>query len=106
MSEILQANIFFFIASLATVLFTVMLCIALYHLIKILRMVRSITERIEAGSETIAEDMAAARDYFKEGSFFSHLISIFLSAKGFSFGKKRSRKSKNSKKRSSQDEEE
>lgn len=99
MTEVLQANIFFLLTGIAVIVFTILLSIALYHLIKILKMVRRITERIEAGSESIAEDLQAARDYFREGSFFSHLISIFMGAKGFGFKKKEKSKKRNTTKK-------
>jgi hypothetical protein len=99
MSEVLQTNIFFFITSVAVVLFTLLLCIAVYQIIRILRIVRGIIERIDAGSETIAEDLAAAREYFKEGTFFSHLMSVILGARGFGKEGKRAAKKRSAKKR-------
>lgn len=107
MTEVLQANIFFLLTGVAVVIFTILLSIALYHLIKILKMVRRITERIESGSETIADDLSAARKYFKEGSFFSHLISIFMGAKNVGFGaKKSSTRKRKSKKKDNEEENE
>lgn len=103
MTEVLQANVFFALTGIAVVVFTILLSIALYHLIKILKMVRRITERIEAGSETVAEDIAAARDYFKKGGFFSQIINIFMRAKGF--GAKKAKGGRSKKKRQIEDEE-
>ncbi len=74
MSEVLQANVFFFITGIAVIVFTAVLCVALYHLIKILKSVRKIIDRIEAGSEIIAEDMAHFRAYFAEESPLSRII--------------------------------
>ena len=85
MTEVLQANVFFFITSIAVIAFTLLLCIALYHVIKILKSVRSIVARIEEGSEVIAEDIAYLRQYFKEGSLISHLVGLF-------FGRREGRK--------------
>jgi len=48
MSEVLQANIFFFITSVAVILFTLLLCIALYHVVKILKSIRRVMEKVEA----------------------------------------------------------
>jgi hypothetical protein len=78
MSEVLEANIFFFITSIAVIIFTVMLCVLLYYLIKITASVRRVIERIEAGSEIIADDMSHFRKYFTENSILSHLIGIFF----------------------------
>tara|TARA_B100000745_G_C20138901_1_gene390411 strand:- start:277 stop:582 length:306 start_codon:yes stop_codon:yes gene_type:complete len=78
MSEILQANIFFFITSVAVILFTLLLCFAVYQVIKILKSIRRIVERVEAGSEIIAEDVENFRTYVMEGSLISQLIGFFM----------------------------
>lgn len=77
MNEILHANIFFLIASLATVCFCILVCFALYQIIKIMQLVRSILERIEAGSEVLASDLAHIRLFFSEGSFLSRILNFF-----------------------------
>jgi hypothetical protein len=74
MSEVLQANVFFFITGIAVIVFTALLCVALYHLIKILKSVRRVMDRIEAGSEMIADDFAHIRAYFAEESILSRII--------------------------------
>lgn len=81
MNEILHANIFFLIASIATVCFCVLVCFIMYQLIKILQLIRSILERIEAGSEVLASDLAHIRLFFAEGGFFSRFFSLFTGAK-------------------------
>lgn len=78
MNEILHANIFFIIASIATVVFCILTCIILYHLIKVMGLVRSILERVEAGSEVLAEDLADIRSFFAGGGFLSRLMSLFV----------------------------
>ncbi|MCA9364024.1 hypothetical protein KC727_02290 [Candidatus Kaiserbacteria bacterium] len=93
MSDVLEANIFFFITSLAVVAFTVLLCMVLYHVLKIVKSIRVIIERIEAGSEVIAEDAAHLRTYFTETSFVAHVIRAFFGRKDTS-GKKSSRRAR------------
>jgi hypothetical protein len=78
MNEILQANIFFFITSIAVIAFTLLLCFAVYQVIKILKSIRRIVDRIEEGSEMIAGDMENIRTYVVEGSLVSQLIGFFL----------------------------
>lgn len=78
MTEILHANIFFFITSIAVVLFTLLLCFAVYQVIKILKAIRRIVERIDEGSEMIAEDVDTFRSYVMEGSLVSQLVSFFM----------------------------
>lgn len=81
MTEVLQANIFFVITAVAVVVFTIFLCVAVYYVIKILRAVRNITERIDVGSETIADDMNQLRTYITEGSLISQVIGLFINTK-------------------------
>ncbi len=76
MSEVLHANIFFFITGIAVIVFTFLLSIALFHFIKILKAVRRIVDRIEAGTETIAEDIEQLRTYVVEESFLSRFLKM------------------------------
>lgn len=78
MNEILHANIFFFIASLATVCFCVLVSLVLYQLLKITQSIRAILSRIEEGSEVLAEDLAQIRAVIVEGGIFSRLIGMFF----------------------------
>lgn len=82
MTEILHANIFFFIASFATIVFSIMVCIAMYLIIKILISIRAILARIEAGSDAIADDIKAARAFVTGGGLISHLIGFVVRAVG------------------------
>src|SRR6056297_2215702 len=82
MSEVLHANIFFVITSVAVVLFTVLLCYALYQVITILKSIRRIVDRIEEGSEMIAEDVENFRSFVMEGSLISQLVGFFMGNRG------------------------
>ncbi len=78
MTEVLHANIFFFITSIAVVLCTLLVCFAVYQVIKILKAVRRIVERIDEGSEMLAEDVDTFRSYVMEGSLVSQLVGFFM----------------------------
>ncbi len=95
MSEILQANIFFFITSVAVVVFTILLCTILYQILKIVKSVKRIVDRVEAGSEQLASDMSKLRSYFQEGGFMGSMFSFFMSKRGTE--KKQKRRSRVSK---------
>lgn len=82
MSEVLQANIFFFVTGIAVIVFTLLLCVLLYHLIRIVKSIRTIVDRIEEGSEVIAEDMSNFRKYFTDGSLISTVLGIFFGQRG------------------------
>jgi len=94
MSEVLHANIFFVIASIGVIIFTVLVSLALYQIVKILRSVRNIVERVEEGSETIAEDVSQLRSYVMSGSLFSQILGFFMGSKATRF-RTRSRKTDN-----------
>lgn len=81
MTEVLQANIFFLITSVAVVIFTVLICVAVYYVIRILRTVGKIVERVDSGSETIAEDISQLRSYITEGSLISQIVGLFIKTK-------------------------
>jgi cobalamin biosynthesis protein CobD/CbiB len=82
MNEVLHANIFFLIASIATVVFCILTCIILFHVIKIVKAIRSILERIEAGSEKIAQDVAHVRSLVSNGGVVSRVMSFMVGAMG------------------------
>lgn len=78
MNEVLHANIFFFIASVATVVFCVLICFILYHVLQIVKSLRAIVERIEAGSEVIARDVAHVRELVASGGIWSRLVQFII----------------------------
>jgi hypothetical protein len=82
MDEILHANIFFFVATFATVVFCILTSIILYQVIKIVKVIRSILERIEAGSEKIAQDVAHVRSLVSNGGVVSRVITFVVGASG------------------------
>ena len=81
MSEILQTNIFFVITSIAVMVFTLFLCVILYQIIRILKSIRHVVERVDEGSEIIAEDVSQLRAYVTEGSLVSQVMSFIFSQK-------------------------
>lgn len=83
MSEILQTNIFFIITSFGVVIITILAAIALYYVIRILRAVSEIAERVREGSEQIVEDAAQLREELMSGTIFSTLYSKAARMAGF-----------------------
>ena len=90
MNEILQANIFFVIASVATVIFLILVSIALFQVIKILIAVRTVTERIASGSTQLADNVADIRDFVAGGGLLAYIMSFVTKRKS----KSRSTKTK------------
>lgn len=62
MGEVLQTNIFFFITAASVIILTIFLSIVLFHVIKITKCIRRISERIEEGSELLMDDIQYVRD--------------------------------------------
>jgi hypothetical protein len=89
MSEILQANIFFLIASIATVVFCIVVTMILFQIYKIMKTLRSILERIDSASETMSEDVAHVRKLVATGGLVSTIM-------GLVFGAKKKKRSKSS----------
>ena len=87
MSEVLQANIFFYIASVATVVFCIVVTMMLFQVYKILKIVRSILERVDSASEVMAEDVAHVRKLVATGGLVSTIV-------GLVFGKKKNKRAK------------
>src|SRR5690606_22454528 len=92
MSEVLQTNVFFFIASVAVVAFTVLLCIVLYQIIRILGSVRNIIDRLEEGSEAVAHNLKQLRDHVSDLSFLKSIVGSIFGLR--TYEKKRTRKSR------------
>jgi Na+/H+ antiporter NhaD/arsenite permease-like protein len=81
MSEVLQANIFFYIASVATVVFCIVVTMMLFQVYKIMKVIRSILERVDAASETMSEDVAHVRKLVATGGLVSTIMGIVFGAK-------------------------
>ncbi len=81
MTDILQANIFFFIASVGVVTLTILVCVLVYQLIKITKSIRRIVDRVEAGSEVLADDIENLRENFNPARLISFVMSLLPGAK-------------------------
>jgi len=92
MNEVLHANIFFIIASIATIIFCVLISVALYYVIKILQSLRAIIARIEAGSEIVAQDVANVRAFIASGGIVSRAVQFIMGSRSKS--RKRQKASK------------
>jgi len=87
MSEIVQADIFFFITSITVIVFLGVLLVVGYYIILIVRDVQHVTRRAKDASDGLVQDFENARAHMKhEGS---RLISFVSSAFSF-FGRSKS----------------
>ena len=76
MDEVLLTNVFFIITGTAVVICTMLFCVALFYVIKIVRTLRRIIDAIEAGAEVIAEDMHQIRAFFTQDGLIARLIAM------------------------------
>src|SRR3989344_670672 len=78
MSEVLQANIFFLITSIAVVVVTILVGVALFYFVLILRNIRDISFKIKQGSDVLSQDLAEFRSVVKqEGTKAKHIVNFF-----------------------------
>ena len=80
MGEVLQTNIFFFITASGVIILTIFLSIIFFHVIKAVRSVRRIIERVESGSEVLVEDLQHVRSVVKNTSSMMSTLLGFKAA--------------------------
>ena len=61
MAEAVHADIFFFITAVSVVILTIVLAIALYYVVLILRDVRAVTAKVRKASDELEGDFEALR---------------------------------------------
>lgn len=61
MSELVHADIFFFVTTIAVVILTIGLALFLYYAIRILRDVQAVTKKIRRAGDTLERDFGELR---------------------------------------------
>ncbi len=89
MDPLIHADIFFFISTIALVIITIGLSIAMVYLIKILRTVSQVTEKLKDESEELIKDVKALRGSIKTQGFRLLYVKDFIQ---MIFGKRKSKK--------------
>ncbi len=74
MSSILQADIFFFISSIATVLLTVLISVLLFYLIKASRNLQELSEALKNGYNESEEFVTDLVERFERNILFRFLF--------------------------------
>jgi chromate transport protein ChrA len=94
MDQLVKADIFFFITTLAVVVSSIVLTVAFIFVIQILRDVRYVTKRVRSEADDIIADVHDARDFVKkEVKQALDIKEIVSGIMGMFKKKKRSRKS-------------
>ena len=95
MDTLVQADIFFFITTIAIVVVTIAILIALFFFIQILRDVRYTSKRIREETDKIVSDVGDLREFVKrEGKRAINLKELASGVLRIFQGKKRARKAK------------
>lgn len=84
MNDVLHANIFFFITSVAVVAVTLMLLVVLWYVIEILREVRKVAKKISKASDGLERDIEYIRTEVK--SNLGKVAGLITSAGAFFLG--------------------
>jgi|GEM_PF-6916406 len=77
----LQANVFFFIASASFIAVSIFLCVAVFYVILILRSISKIAEHIEEGTKNITNDLDKLKSYVVGGAAISQIVGWFAKSK-------------------------
>jgi len=83
MTEVMKSDVFFFITTLAVIVVSVALVIALVYLISILRDARKLSSRARLEGEAILDDLGNAREGVKQGGqkIFEMIAALFIRKK-------------------------
>lgn len=78
METLAKADIFFFITTIVVIVISITFAVALVYVIRILRRVDEMSERVKKESDAVLEDVASFRQNLKEeGLNFSRVVSFF-----------------------------
>jgi len=78
MNEVLHANIFFVIASIGTILFILFTILIMWQILRFVKSLRNIADKIEQESDNLIEDISSIRSMSRKGAFFRELIKFFF----------------------------
>ena len=94
METLLKADIFFFVTTIVVILLAILLAIAMFYIVRILRDIKHVSSKVKEEGDKIIEDVDDLReDLKKESAKFTGVLSVFSS-----FLAKQSRKITNKKK--------
>jgi MFS superfamily sulfate permease-like transporter len=83
MTEVMKSDVFFFVTTLAVIVVSFMIAIALVYLISILRDARKLSSRARLEGEAILDDLGNAREEVKQGGrkIFEMITALFIRKK-------------------------
>ena len=96
METLLKADIFFFIASIGVILFTIALLVVVYYSVRLLQTISEISEMVRDEGKLIKDDIDSARDTIKANAEVVGTIIGAVAKSGL--GKKATKRSSSKKK--------
>ncbi len=90
MDPIMKSEFFFFVATIAVGVLTVLCAVALYYVLRILNDVRDISHKVRGEAVKITDDIEELREIVKEEGW----PGVYQTLKKFVSGKGRTRKTK------------
>lgn len=83
MDDVLKADIFFFITTIATIVLSVFLVIVFFYTIRILRDIKHISSAAKKESNIISEELSELRENIKKrGTKLKYFLSFFEKISG------------------------
>jgi predicted Holliday junction resolvase-like endonuclease len=81
MTEFAKMDVFFFVTTIAVIIFTLLVAVAAIYIIKILRDIKYITKKAKSEADIISEELSDLRDNVKTqgaklkffGNFFNNI---------------------------------
>ena len=77
MSDFLKMDIFFVVATIATVLIAALIIVLLIHVVRLLQTLNRISEEVEEEAKAIREDIQDARGRVRDFSFGESFGQVF-----------------------------
>jgi len=94
MQDLMKADIFFFVTTIAVILVAIGVSVGLYYIVRILRNVRDVTNRVDEGSKMLAEDLGDLRTSLKRDGFVMANVARFMQKGSRWFSRRPPRKAK------------
>lgn len=94
MNEVLLANLFFIITGMAILVVAAFLAVAIFQLIRVLRTLRTILERVDEATDHFVEDARGLRDQIVSGAVVARTFSAVMQTLAGARSKRRTSRKK------------
>jgi biopolymer transport protein ExbB/TolQ len=81
MDTLIQADIFFFITTIAVIIFTILVSIAMYYLIGALKNFKRITKNLEHRIDQVGDQISDEAEYLKNRVHDSFIFNLIFAKK-------------------------